>query len=80
VESEDCDTGQCPIPPTASPTTFANWEEQHILPIRIKEKEKADSDWSVSFGKRSMEMTSRLVSARADFKEKVNRQVFSLAP
>jgi hypothetical protein len=46
------------------------WEEQHIQPIRNKEKAKTDSDWSESFGQRQVKIVSLLMSTLAAFQRK----------
>ncbi len=48
LECWKCDPSHLSFTPTASPTTFGSQEEQHIPPIRNKEKVKTDSEWSES--------------------------------
>jgi hypothetical protein len=57
-------SSRLPTTPRAPPSMIGAWEEQHIQPIRNKEKAKTDSDWSESFGQQNCKLanvnTSRL--------------------
>jgi hypothetical protein len=64
------DSSRLPTTPRAPPSMIGAWEEQHIQPIRIKEKAKTDSDWSESFGQRQVKIVSLLMSTLAIFQRK----------